>query len=172
MRTVLKKTFYEQSAETVARQLLGKFLVVQSKAGTHAHRIWETEAYVGAEDKACHAARGRTPRTEVMFGPPGMWYVYLIYGMYDMLNIVTDKKEKPAAVLIRGAGEYDGPGKLTRDLGISKAKYNTTPASRKTGLRIEDRGIFVSDEDIVRTPRVGVSYAEGWADAPLRFIQK
>ena len=97
----LTRSFYQQSTVDVAKQLLGKYLVRRHPDGVRAGRIVETEAYIGPQDLACHAARGRTPRTEVMFGPAGHAYVYFIYGMYHMLNLVTEAKDYPAAVLIR-----------------------------------------------------------------------
>ncbi|MBI2179562.1 MAG: DNA-3-methyladenine glycosylase [Deltaproteobacteria bacterium] len=104
----LSRSFYEQSTLDVARQLLGKYLVRQHADGTTVGRIVETEAYIGPEDKACHASRGRTPRTEVMFGPAGYTYVYLISGFHHMLNIVTESVDYPAAVLIRAVEPVAG----------------------------------------------------------------
>jgi len=94
----LPRSFYEQSTLDVARQLLGKYLVRRHADGITSGRIVETEAYVGPEDKACHASRGRTTRTEIMFGPAGHAYVYLVYGFHHMLNIVTEQRDFPAAV--------------------------------------------------------------------------
>jgi DNA-3-methyladenine glycosylase len=173
---VLGKEFYGRSVLEVAPELLGKYLVVGSGRGSSAsaHMITEVEAYDGAEDLACHASKGKTPRTEVMFGPAGRWYVYLIYGMYDMLNIVTGPEEHAAAVLIRGVGEYDGPGKLTRDLGITR-EHNAELALPKgeggSGLWIEDRGFAVEAASIETTPRIGVDYAgPEWSQKPWRFV--
>ena len=124
---ILPRSFYEQPTLTVAQQLIGKMLVVQNIKGY----ITETEAYIGQNDPACHAARGRTPRTQIMFGKAGCAYVYLIYGMYHYLNIVTEQEDFPAAVLIRGIQlvekpytVHNGPGKLCKYLNITK-KYNT-----------------------------------------------
>lgn len=133
------------------------------------HVITEVEAYDGVEDKACHASRGRTSRTEVMFGPAGRWYVYLCYGMYEMLNIVTDPRDHAAAVLIRGTKEISGPGRLTKALGITRA-LNNKPADAKSGLWIEHSGIIVPKKEILRTPRIGVAYAGEWAEKPWRFV--
>ncbi len=116
----LPRSFFNRPTLTVAQKLLGKNLVFNGQSGI----ITETEAYIGENDPACHAARGLTPRTKVMFGPAGHAYVYLIYGMYFCLNFVTERKGFPAAVLIRGVrtnDKYlDGPGKLCKGLGITK----------------------------------------------------
>lgn len=133
--------------------------------------ITETEAYDGPDDKASHAHRGETARNEVMFREAGFWYVYLVYGMHHMLNIVTGKKEYPAAVLIRGAGEYDGPGKLAKALRINR-QQNGKKAGRLGGLWIEDRGVSISKRRIQKTPRIGVAHAEEWAKKPYRFVLK
>lgn len=173
---VLRKEFFDRPVLEVAPELLGKYLVVGSRRGgvAAAHMITEVEAYDGAEDLACHASKGKTPRTEVMFGPAGHWYVYLIYGMYDMLNIVTGPEEHAAAVLIRGVEAYDGPGKLTRGLGITR-EHNAALAAPieagGSGLWIEDRGQVVDSESIERTPRIGVDYAgPEWSQKPWRFV--
>ncbi len=131
--------------------------------------ITEVEAYDGVNDLACHASKGRTARTEVMFSEAGVWYVYLIYGMYNMLNIVTSEREYPAAVLIRGVEGIDGPGRLTRVLGVT-LDINALPATESTGLWIEDRGIIIDPETIRTTPRIGVEYAGEWATKPWRFL--
>lgn len=133
--------------------------------------ITEVEAYDGFDDKASHAAKGKTKRTEVMYGPPGRWYVYFIYGMYEMLNIVTGKDGYPSAVLIRGVEGIDGPGKLTRELGITRA-FNTKPATMGNGLWIEDRGITIPKSGMSATPRIGVAYAGKWARKKWRFVIK
>ena len=104
----LSRSFYQQSTLDVARQLLGKYLIRKHPDGTTVGRIVETEAYVGPEDKACHASRGRTARTVIMFGPAGHAYVYLVYGFHHMLNIVTESIDYPAAVLIRAVEPVGG----------------------------------------------------------------
>ena len=104
----ISRSFYEQPTVQVARQLLGKYLVRKHLDGITVGRIVETEAYVGPEDKACHAARGRTARTEIMFGPAGHAYVYFIYGVYHCLNIVTEAVDHPSAVLIRALEPLEG----------------------------------------------------------------
>ena len=168
MRKVLSKKFFERSAVVVAKDLLGKFLVIKREGREASYIITETEAYHGHSDKASHASKGRTERNDPMFGKPGYWYIYLIYGMYWMLNIVTGKEKQPSAVLIRDIESYDGPGKLTKALKITKS-FNTIAASKKFGLWIEDRGIHVPSARIVRTPRIGVAYAEEWAEKLYRF---
>lgn len=174
-RNILTPAFFDRPVLTVAPQLLGKFLVVgdQVRGGeAAAHLITEVEAYDGVEDLACHASKGRTKRTEVMFGPAGQWYVYLIYGMYDMLNIVTGPVEYPAAVLIRGIEGWTGPGKLTKGLGIDR-RFTAQPADEVTGLWLEDRGVEVPPKMITTAPRIGVDYAgPEWAEKPWRFVYR
>lgn len=154
----------------IARGLLGRHLVIRDDRGSHAYRIIETEAYDGPEDKACHASRGRTTRTNVLFGPPGHWYVYLCYGIHEMLNLVTGPENYPAAVLIRGVTGFVGPGRVTKGLGIDR-RFNARAATRATGLWIEDDGSAVQPQEIVSGPRVGVDYAgTEWASKPWRFV--
>ena len=166
---ILDRDFFARPALKVARDLLGKFLVRHVNGLRIAAMIGETEAYIGPHDKACHAFRGRTDRTDVMFGDPGNWYVYFIYGMHWMLNVVTDEVDYPAAVLFRAAGEWIGPGRLTRGMQIDRA-LNGLSASKQTGLWIEDRGIALPRGHIKRTPRIGVKYAAEWAEKPYRFL--
>jgi len=131
--------------------------------------ITEVEAYDGEKDLACHAARGRTQRTGVMYGPGGHWYVYLCYGMHEMLNLVVGPREWPAAVLIRGVAGIAGPGRLTRAMGIGR-EINGRPATPPTGLHLEDRGVRVPRRFVLATPRIGVGYAGPyWAGVPWRF---
>lgn len=157
--------FFGRNAEIVARELLGAELIRYSGRKRHTLTITETEAYLGPMDLACHSARGRTPRTEVMYGPPGSLYVYLIYGLHLMLNVVTGNG---AAVLIRGAGAVQGPGRLGRYLSLDRG-LNGKPANQATGLWFEGRTIDPCQ--IVATPRIGVSYAgERWSREKLRFI--
>lgn len=169
MSVVLDETFFARPALVVARELLGKHLVRRAGGRTLAAVICETEAYVGPHDLACHGSKGRTARTEVMFGPAGRWYVYFIYGIHWMLNVVTDDVEHPAAVLIRGVGCWNGPAKLTKALAIDKS-LNGLPAAKRSGLWIEDRAIHVPRGRIRRTPRIGVDYAGSWAAKPYRFV--
>lgn len=168
---ILTQHFFNRPTLVVAKELLGKFLICCSNDSIISLIINEVEAYDGPEDKACHAFKGKTKRTEVMFGPPGHFYIYLIYGMYWMLNVVVGPKDYPAAILIRGAGELRGPGKLTKTLGINK-RFNSQIASPQTGLWFEDRNIVLKDKNIVTTSRIGVAYAGTvWANKPYRFIK-
>jgi DNA-3-methyladenine glycosylase len=166
---ILDATFFSRPALKVARDLIGKYLVREIGGQQIAAMITETEAYIGPHDKACHAHRGRTPRTGVMFGPAGVWYVYFIYGMHEMLNVVTDVEEYPSAVLFRAAGNWVGPGRLTRAMDINR-ELNGRPASKSTGLWVEDRGLLSPRRKILRTPRIGVAYAGEWAEKPYRFL--
>jgi len=169
----LGKDFYENKTLKVAQNLLGKFLVRKIGNRVIAAKIIETEAYCGPKDRASHASRGRTERTKIMFGPAGQAYVYLIYGMYYCLNVVTEKDGYPAAVLIR-ALEYskaDGPGKLCRELKIDK-KLNAVNLTKNDKLWLEDRGEVIKPSQIERSPRIGVDYAGEWKDKPWRFVIK
>lgn len=163
----LPASFYARDAETVARALLGSTLAFEEKR----LRIVETEAYVGTHDLACHAAKGRTARTEVLFGPAGRAYLYLIYGMYELFNVVTGAEGDAQAVLIRAAeplehvtAKTDGPGKLTRAIGLTRA-YNRHDLSQLP-LWLE---AGTPPSEVVATTRVGIDYAGDWRDAPLRF---
>lgn len=166
---ILKSDFFTRPTLKVSWELLGKYLCIKKNGKTQSHIITEVEAYDGPCDKACHGFKGLTERTKIMFGPAGHWYVYLCYGMYWMLNITTDNPGYPAAILIRGAGDLNGPGKLTRDLGINK-KFNGLIASKKTGLWLEDLGTKINPKKILKTPRIGVNYAGAWAAKPYRFV--
>ncbi|MDB6169448.1 MAG: DNA-3-methyladenine glycosylase [Verrucomicrobia bacterium] len=149
-----------------ARSLLGKYLV---RRGHLPHMITEVEAYDGERDLACHARVGRTRRTEVMYGPGGVWYVYLCYGVHEMLNLVVGPRDWPAAILIRGLDGCTGPGRVTRLLGIDR-KLNGKPAAVTEELWIEDHGVRVPPRLIVASPRVGVNFAGPvWAKKPWRF---
>lgn len=169
MGKILPQYFFDRPALHVAPELLGKALVRRRGGKYLTTIITNVEAYDGPEDKASHAHRGRTKRNAPMFGPAGYWYVYLVYGMHWMLNIVTGPVGYPAAVLIRGMAHIDGPGKLTRALHIDRA-FNAQPATETTGLWIEDRGIVVPRSAVQRAPRIGVDYAGAWAKKPYRFI--
>ena len=162
---ILKPDFFARPTLTVCQELLGKYLVTPKTA----HVITEVEAYDGPRDKASHASRGRTARNEAMFGPPGHWYVYLVYGMHLMLNIVTREEGYPAAILIRATSEIEGPGRLTRTLGINRS-LNGLKAEPDSELWIEDRRLTTPSNEIIRTPRVGVDYAGEWAKKPWRFV--
>ena len=147
----MDQKFYERDAVTVAKDLVGKVLV----CGDKRLRISETEAYWGENDTACHAHKGRTQRTEVMYAQGGTIYVYLCYGMHWMLNIVTGREDDPQAVLIRACLEAPGPGKLTKALGIT-GQLNRSHILKQDFLRIEDDGFKC---DIKADKRVGIGYA-------------
>lgn len=153
-----------------ARGLLGKYLVRATAAGITAHMITEVEAYDGEHDLACHARAGRTARTEVLYAASGVWYVYLCYGIHEMLNLVVGPEDWPSAVLIRGVEGIPGPGRVTKRLGIDR-KLNRSLAGEASGLWIEDRGVKVPRNKIVATPRIGVDYAGPiWSAKPWRFV--
>jgi DNA-3-methyladenine glycosylase len=165
----LPVAFFDRPADRVARDLLGAMLAVRGDDGrVTRHVVHETEAYLGAHDLACHGSKGMTRRNAVMFGPAGQWYVYLCYGMHWMLNVVTGAEGVPAAVLVRGAGAFTGPGRVTKGLGIDRG-FDGRPAGRAAGLWFE-AGVEVPRRLIARTPRIGVGYAGEWADKPLRFV--
>jgi DNA-3-methyladenine glycosylase len=165
---VLEEDFFNRSVVEVARDLLGMNLCVrQKKDQVIKMTINETEAYDGEEDLACHASKGKTPRNQVMYGEPGVIYLYLCYGMHWLLNIVCEKKGYPAAVLLRGTLEVNGPGRLTKKLGID-GQLNRKRAVYSNGLWFE-QGDLVKKE-IQTGPRIGVNYAgEYWAKKPYRF---
>jgi len=153
-----------------ARELLGKFLVRTRDGVAEARLITEVEAYDGERDLACHARVGRTARTATMYRPGGCWYVYLCYGVHEMLNLVTGPEDWPAAVLLRGVVGASGPGRLTRALGIGR-QLDGTVAEPACGLHIEDRGVRVPRSWVRATPRVGVDFAgPAWAAKPWRFL--
>lgn len=168
MAKSLSRAFFARPTLTVAQELLGKILVFGNAAGL----ITETEAYIGQDDPACHAARGKTPRNAVMFGPAGVSYVYFIYGMYHCLNFVTEEEGKPAAVLIRALMlvtpsplHLNGPGKLCRHLGITR---------EHSGIDIiENNSFYVKDSPFLpefdATPRIGIKKGQ---DKLWRFVVK
>ena len=147
----LEYGFFHRPCLEVARDLVGKVLVHQGQV----LRISETEAYCGEEDTACHAHKGRTKRTEVMYAQAGTVYIYLCYGMHWMLNIVTGEKDKPEAVLIRACVEAPGPGRLTKKLGITGA-LNGSFIVDSPDLWIGDDGFTC---EVVTDKRVGIGYA-------------
>ncbi|MDF1559775.1 MAG: DNA-3-methyladenine glycosylase [Bacteroidales bacterium] len=164
---VTERSFFLGDAVSVARMLPGRDIVI--RAGDHSGRymITETEAYLGEEDRACHASRGRTRRTEVMYMEGGHLYIYFIYGMYWMMNIVTGKAGDPQAVLIRGVTSVSGPGRVTRALGID-GSYNGEDLTTSARIWLEDTGRRPS---LRALPRVGIDYAgEPWVSMPWRFI--
>jgi len=183
----LGRDFYTRDTLKVARELLGKRLVRVIDGERLSGLVVETEAYIGEEDRACHASRGRTPRTEVMYGPPGHSYIYFIYGMYHCLNVVTDKVGFPAAVLIRGIqpqegveymhgnrgfrpeGELtNGPGKLCQALAIDRS-LNGLDLCTSDLLFIEEARVADPGE-IEVTPRIGIRADEIAKRRPWRFL--
>lgn len=171
MRKVLRQDFFNRPTPKVARELLGKFLVRTMNKKIVALMITDAEVYDGHRDKASHASRGKTLRNTPMFGKAGHWYVYFTYGMHWMLNIVTEREDYPAAILIRGVEGINGPARLTKFLKIDK-KLNGKKALWKNNLWIEDRGIKISPRQISRSKRVGVPYAGEWKDKLWRFSVK
>jgi len=184
MGQILPRSFYDRETETVAREMLGAILECTTPEGTASGIIVETEAYVGEHDPACHAAVGRTRRTEPLYGKPGISYVYFIYGVHWCFNAVTRSEGLPSAVLVRAIqpvhGEdlmqlrrggrisrinlTNGPGKLCAALGID---------GTLNGLSLQRRPVVIRegepvDDDLVRvTPRIGITKAAEW---PLRYV--
>jgi DNA-3-methyladenine glycosylase len=171
MREILGPDFFNRPTLTVARELIGKFLVRRWGGKTVALMITETEAYGGFKDLASHSRRGKTARNAPMFAGAGTIYVYFTYGMHWMLNLVCGRAEYPAAVLIRGAGDVTGPARLTKALAIDKT-LSAQMLGKKSGLWVEDRGVAVKPRDIQRTPRIGINYAGEYAGKPWRFVLK
>jgi DNA-3-methyladenine glycosylase len=169
---ILSRSYFNRPTVQVARSLIGKYLVRVIDGRMLAGKIIEVEAYVGSEDKACHASKGRTRRTDVMFGPAGVAYVYLIYGMYHCLNVVTEREEFPSALLIRAIeldGKLiDGPGRLCRAMQIDLS-LNRADLTMGESLWFEDRGASVRRGTVGAHPRIGVDYAGVWAKKPWRF---
>ena len=151
----LEAKFFAQPADVAAPGLIGKLLCRRLGQKVARLRITETEAYCGESDTACHARRGRTARTAVMYEPGGRAYVYLCYGMHEMLNIVAGPAGSPEAVLIRGVEGHDGPGKLTRALNITRA-LNRENLIESNRLWLEDDGFSPS---LTASPRIGIAYA-------------
>ncbi len=180
----LPREFYARPVLRVARDCIGKLLVHRTPEGLAVGRIVETEAYRGPEDRAAHSYGGRrTARTEVMFGPPGYAYVFFVYGMHHQFNIVTTSEGAPHAVLVRAVEPLfgldqmsrrrnlpatsrelcNGPGKLCQAFGIGKADY---------GADLCGKRLFLADGPRAQTaqsPRIGIDYAEEWAEKPWRF---
>lgn len=168
----LPRAFYDRDTILVARELLGKYLVHADRVG----QIVEVEAYLGPHDLAAHSARGLTERTKVMFGPPGHAYVYMIYGMYYCMNVVTEREGHASAVLLRAVepiqnvnGRTQGPGLLCKAMGIDK---------RLNAHDLLSDDFYVAEAPkpeafaMVKRPRVGVDYAKHWAKRHLRFYIK
>lgn len=169
--TVEAQILQTKKTVALARWLLGKHLVRRLPDGrSEARMIVETEAYHGESDQACHARAGRTRRTEVMYAAGGVWYVYLCYGIHEMLNLVVGPADWPAAVLIRGVEGAVGPGRVTKILGIDRALNATSATDAGGGLWLEDRGVRVPARLIQKTPRIGVDYAGPiWSSKHWRF---
>ena len=169
----LPRSFYDRDTVTVARELLGKWLVHVHDGIERIGRIVEVEAYLGPHDLAAHSSKGLTQRTRVMFGPPGFAYVYLIYGMYHCMNIVTEREGHGAAVLLRAVepvknleGKTSGPGLLCRAMHINKRQNSHDLLSDDFFIAAPvDSTIF----KITKSPRIGVDYAKHWAKRHLRF---
>jgi DNA-3-methyladenine glycosylase len=186
MARILPRSFYDRETETVAREMLGTILECRTDDGFASGIIVETEAYVGEHDPACHAAAGRTRRTEPLYGAPGLSYVYFIYGVHWCFNAVTRAKGMPGAVLVRavepvqgidlmrarrGARINDmnltnGPGKLCVALGID-GSMNALPLQR--GRLVIREGAPVVDDNVVTATRIGITKAADW---PLRYYIK
>ena len=171
--TPLPRSFYDRDTVTVAHELLGAYLVHDAAGETRVGKIVEVEAYLGEEDLAAHSSRGLTPRTRILFGPPGFAYVYLIYGIHCCFNVVTEREGNACAVLVRALEPVrnvhertSGPGLLCRAMGIDL---------RCNGHDLVRGDLFIAarmdDETrrIVTRPRIGVAYAGDWAGRPLRF---
>lgn len=168
MKKALIEEFFKRPAIEVAKDLIGKYLIWTENGTERSAMITETEAYISAEDLACHASKGRTPRTETLFGKPGIFYTYLIYGIHVLLNVVCDKEGHPAGVLIRGIEGAEGSGRAAKVVGATLA-HKGMKAEPKTGIWFEDRGVKIARGRIKRLPRVGVEYAGEWAEKLFRF---
>jgi DNA-3-methyladenine glycosylase len=167
---VLPESFFQRPAAKVARDLLGHTLVRSRGSTLISSMIIETEAYEGPHDLASHSSRGRTKRTEVMFGPPGRFYVYLVYGIHWMLNVVTGDVGDAQAVLIRGVEGASGPGRVGAALKIDPS-LNGRAAVPASGLWFEQSSPAPKKLRVTRTPRIGVDYAGPvWAAKKLRFL--
>ena len=172
----LPRSFYDRDTKLVARELLGKLLVHEAGGIRHVGKIVETEAYLGEHDLAAHSSKGLTPRTKSMFGPPGHAYVYFIYGMYNCVNVVTERDGHASAVLLRAVepvlnvnDRSCGPGLLCRAMKIDR---------RLNGHDLLSDDFFIAASEhperivIVKRPRIGVDYAKHWAKRLLRFYIK
>jgi DNA-3-methyladenine glycosylase len=178
MARKLPRSFYaREDTLLVARELIGTHLVHDDGVTKRVGRIVETEAYMGPEDLAAHSARGRTKRTEVMFGPPGHAYVYFIYGFWYCLNVVTSRKGVPHAVLLRALEPIEGisdktwgPGLLCRAMGIDRGVNGTDLCADR--LWLERPSASTPALQIGSGPRIGVDYAGSWSNRPWRFFDR
>jgi DNA-3-methyladenine glycosylase len=168
---VLPRSFYDRDTLTVARQLIGKRLVRIEQGQRLAGLICETEAYCGEQDLGCHAKAGRTPRTAVMYGPPGHAYVYFTYGMHWLFNTVTRPAGEPEAVLIRAIVPAEGISLIAGRRGSQPRRHWTDgPAKLNAEIFIED-GPSVPDSWVATGPRVGLfTVPEPWKSKPWRFL--
>ncbi len=186
----LSPVFFRRDTEVVAPALLGKLLIRRWRGQNIIGRITEVESYIGEKDLACHAARGRTPRTEIMYGESGHAYIYLIYGRYYCFNIVTEAKDFPAAVLIRSLEPVEnfsamqrarqqkniynlttGPGKLTQAMHITTG-LNGEHISTSERLWVAEDTMTITPKAIATSPRIGVDYAGAWRLKPWRYYLK
>ncbi len=190
----LPKIFFNRNTVTVAQELLGKYFITNLKEGKVVGKIVETEAYMGVDDLACHASRGKTPRTKALFEEPGHLYVYLNYGIFWLTNIVTHKKNDAGGVLLRAAEIIEGqkiaeeriqkhkftkinqqlasgPGKLSVAFGV-EGDFHKEDISKSDKIYIEAIGKAISLDNIVATTRIGVEYAKHCKDYPWRFYIK
>lgn len=163
----LGRSYYSQPATFLAQDLVGKLLCRKTEGGVLKYRIMETECYFGEEDTACHASRGKTERTKVLYEKGGTAYVYLCYGMHALFNVVTGKEGHPEAVLVRGVVGYNGPGKLTRGMEIDRS-LNGEDMVHSKRLWLEDDGYILP---VRADKRVGIDYASPqYRDILWRYI--
>jgi DNA-3-methyladenine glycosylase len=172
----LPRSFYDRDTIIVAKELLGKFLIHNSQGVERVGKIVEVEAYLGPHDLAAHSSKGRTERTKIMFGPPGHAYVYLIYGMYHCMNVVTEREGHASAVLLRAIepiknieGRTCGPGLLCRAMQIDRRLNAHDLLSENFFIAAPEEAKLFST---VKRPRIGVDYAKHWAKRNLRFYIK
>lgn len=172
----LPRSFYDRDTIIVAKELLGKYLVHINNGIKQIGKIVEVEAYLGPHDLAAHSSKGITPRTKVMFGPPGHSYVYLIYGIYYCVNVVTEGEGHGSAVLLRAlepvkniSQRTRGPGLLCKAMGIDKRLHGHDLLSDDFYIAEDEKG---QEHIIIKRPRIGVDYAKHWAKRHLRFYIK
>lgn len=172
----LPRSFYNRDTVIVAKELLGKYLVHIINGKKYIGKVVEVEAYVGAHDLASHSSKGITKRTEVMYGPPGFAYIYMIYGMYYCMNVVTEQAGHGSAILLRALEPVQNIDLSTKGPGLlCKAMYLDTSLNRTDLLSSH---LFFSEAPqpqtfhIIQNPRIGVAYAKDWVDKPLRFYIK
>ena len=188
----LTREFFSRNAETVAKDILGKYLVRETKQGKMVGKIIAVEAYLGTTDKACHAYNNKkTEKTKIMYEAPGTWYVYFIYGIYSCLNVIVEKKGVPCAVFIRALfpiegieimkqrrtvklgrnykNLLDGPGKLCQAFNINKNKFNGKDSCSENVKLYITQGEMVNPSDVALGARIGIDYAEEDKERLLRF---